>query len=164
MRKGKFSEYVGVQDGKGASAFLSGKETDLNKVIHRGPLHDGFDIISVGAIPPNPTALLLSDNMSKMIEQLKKEYDYIILDTVPYNLIADAAVVNRYADLTIYVVRDGRVEQQYMYELERMAEENKIKNLTILVNDIKVSKTRYNYYYAYGYGKGYGYGYGYGYG
>ena len=164
LRKGKFSEYVGVQDGKGASAYLSGKETDLNKIIHRGPLHEGFDIISVGAIPPNPTALLLSDNMSKMIEALKKEYDYIILDTVPYNLIADAAVVNKYADLTIYVIRDGKVEQQYMYELERLAEENKIKNLTILINDIKVSKTRYNYSYAYGYGKGYGYGYGYGYG
>ena len=162
LRKGKFSEYVGVQDGKGASAFLSGKETDLNKVIHRGPLHENFDIISVGAIPPNPTALLLSDNMALMIEQLKKEYDYIILDTVPYNLIADAAVVNRYADLTIYVVRDGKVEQQYMYELEDMVLEHKIKNLTILVNDIKVSKTRYNYSYAYGYGKGYGYGYGYG--
>ena len=164
LRKGKFSEYVGVQDGKGASSYLSGKETDLNKIIHRGPLHEGFDIISVGAIPPNPTALLLSEYMEKMVEQLKKEYDYVILDTVPYNLIADAAVVNRYADLTIYVVRDGKVEQQYMYELERMAEENKIKNLTILVNDIKVSKTRYNYSYAYGYGKGYGYGYGYGYG
>ena len=164
LRKGKFSEYVGVQDGKGVSAYLSGKETDINKVIHRGPLHEGFDIISVGAIPPNPTALLLSDNMKKMIDELKTKYDFIILDTVPYNLIADAAVVNRFADLTIYVVRDGKVEQQYMYELERLAEENKIKNLTILINDIKVSKTRYNYSYAYGYGKGYGYGYGYGYG
>ena len=162
LRKGKFSEYVGVQDGKGVTAYLSGKEPDLNKVIHRGALHEGFDIISVGAIPPNPTALLLTENMSKMIEQLKKEYDFIILDTVPYNLIADAAVVNRYADLTIYVVRDGRVEQQYMYELERLYDEHKIKNLTILINDIKMSKTRYNYSYAYGYGKGYGYGYGYG--
>ena len=162
LRKGKFSEYVGVQDGKGASAYLSGKVTDLNQVIHRGALHEGFDIISVGAIPPNPTALLLSENMGKMVEELKKHYDFVILDTVPYNLIADAAVVNRYADLTIYVVRDGRVEQTYMYELERLAEEQKINNLTILINDIKVSKTRYNYSYAYGYGKGYGYGYGYG--
>ena len=162
LRKGKFSEYVGVQDGRGVTAYLSGKEPDLDKVIHRGALHDGFDIISVGAIPPNPTALLLSDNMRKMIEKLKKEYDFVILDTVPYNLIADAAVVNRYADLTIYVVRDGRVEQQYMYELERLNDEHKIKNLTILINDIKMSKTRYNYSYAYGYGKGYGYGYGYG--
>ena len=87
---------------------------------------------------------------------------------MPYNLIADAAVVNRFADLTIYVIRDGKVEQQYMYELERLADERKIKNLTILINDIKVSKTRYNYSYAYGSGKGYGdgsgYGYGYGYG
>ena len=162
LRKGKFSEYVGVQSGNGVSAYLSGKETDLNKIIDRGTLHEGFDIISVGAIPPNPTALLLSDNMVNMIEQLKKEYDYVILDTVPYNLIADAAVANRFADLTIYVIRDGRVEQQYMYELERLSDEHKINNLTILVNDIKVSKTRYNYSYAYGYGKGYGYGYGYG--
>ena len=143
---------------------LSGKETNIDNVIHHDALHEGFDIISVGAIPPNPTALLLSENMTKMIEILKKRYDYIILDTGPYNLIADAAVVNRHVDLTIYVVRDGRVEQTYMYELEHMADEGKIKNLTILINDIKVSKTRYNYSYAYGYGKGYGYGSGYGYG
>ena len=114
LRKGKFSEYVGVQDGKGASAYLSGKEKNLDNVIHRGALHEGFDIISVGAIPPNPTSLLLSDNMTKMIEELKKRYDYVILDTVPYNLIADAAVVNRHVDLTIYVIRDGRVEQTFM--------------------------------------------------
>jgi Mrp family chromosome partitioning ATPase len=101
---------VGVQSGKGVSAYLSGKETDLNKIIDRGTLHEGFDIISVGAIPPNPTALLLSDNMVNMIEQLKKEYDYVILDTVPYNLIADAAVANRFADLTIYVIRDGSID------------------------------------------------------
>ena len=70
LRKGKFSEYVGVQDGKGVSAYLSGKETNLNNVIHRGALHEGFDIISVGAIPPNPTALLMSENMTKMVEEL----------------------------------------------------------------------------------------------
>ncbi len=82
LRKGKFSEYVGVQDGIGASAYLSGKVTDIDKVIHHDALHEGFDIISVGAIPPNPTALLLSENMNKMVEELKKRYDFVILDTV----------------------------------------------------------------------------------
>ena len=168
LRKGRFSEHVGLhQSPVGVSAYLSGNVDDIKRIIKHDVLGcTNFDFIPLGAIPPNPTNLLMSNRFRTMIAELKKDYDYVILDTVPFGLIADAAIINRHVDLTIYVVRDGMVDRRYLEELERMSQEGKIKNLTVLVNDIKIDSKHYGYGgYGYGYGYGqYGYGYGYGYG
>ena len=165
LRKGRFSQYLGVNDHHdGVSAYLAGKIDDVKSMIHNSGLHENLDVISVGAIPPNPTGLLSSSRLKNLLAELKKEYDYVILDTVPYTIIADAGIINRNVDLTIYIVRDNKVDKRYFEELEQMSNEGKINNLTILINDIKIDKKRYGYG-GYGYGSyGYGYGgYGYGY-
>ena len=170
LRKGRFSEYAGIDSvSNGASAYLSGKLSDLNQVVNKGVLGNAnLDMIAVGAIPPNPTNLLMSDNFKRMIDDLKNSYDYVILDTVPYNIIADAGLINRYVDLTIYVIRDGKVDKRYLEDIDKMNRAKKIKNLTILINDINIEGKHYGYgaYGSYGYGGygNYGYGYGYGYG
>ena len=165
LRKGRFSEYVGVNTPVGSSTYLSKKTVSLDEVIQHGMIHKNLDFICVGAIPPNPTNLLMSEQFTTMIEELRHRYDYILLDTVPYGLIADAALINRQTDLTIYVIRDGKVDKRYLDDLEKMHQEGKIKNMTVLVNDIKIDNRHYGYGgYGYGYGYGgYGYGYGYGY-
>ena len=165
LRKGRFSEYVGVNTPIGSSTYLSKKTVSLDDVIQHGMIHKNLDFICVGAIPPNPTNLLMSEQFTTMIDELRHRYDYILLDTVPYGLIADAALINRQTDLTIYVIRDGKVDKRYLDDLEKMHQEGKIKNMTVLVNDIKIDNRHYGYGgYGYGYGYGgYGYGYGYGY-
>ena len=171
LRKGRFSAYAGLESATiGVSAYLSGKVHDMKDVIHHDVLNcPNFDFVPLGAIPPNPTNLLMSSRFRAMIAELKKDYDYVILDTVPFSLIADAGIINRYAELTIYVIRDNKVDRRYLEELEQLSQEGKIKNLTILINDIKIDNKHYGYggygYGGYGYGYGgYGYGYGYGYG
>lgn len=169
LRKGRFSEYVGLENaGLGVSAYLSNNIENLDQITQRSKFHKNLDIICVGAIPPNPTNLLMSERFTQLIDTLKSEYDYVILDTVPYSIIADAGLINRYSDLTVYVIRDGKIDKRYLNDLEKMNTEGKIKNLTILVNDIKIDSKHYgygSYGYGYGYGSGYGnYGYGYGYG
>ena len=169
LRKGRFSEYVGLQDSNlGASTYLSGKTDKLESIIHHGSFHENLDFICVGAIPPNPTNLLMSQKFKQLIAQLKQQYDYVFLDTVPFSIIADAALINREADMTIYVIRDGKVDKRYLEDLDKMIRDGKIHNATILVNDIKIDNKHYGYgSYGYGYGYGYGYsnyGYGYGYG
>lgn len=169
LRKGRFSEYVGLDNvGLGVSAFLSGNINELSQITQKGKFHDNLDVICVGAIPPNPTNLLMSDRFAELIERLREAYDYVILDTVPYSIIADAGLINRHVDLTIYVIRDGKIDKRYLEDLEKMYNEEKIRNLSILVNDIKIDNKNYGYgSYGYGYGYGYGYsnyGYGYGYG
>ncbi len=86
LRKGRFSEYVGMQDANiGVSTYLSGKTENLDDIVQRGHFHENLDFICVGAIPPNPTNLLMSQRFKEMIATLKAQYDYVFLDTVPYS-------------------------------------------------------------------------------
>ncbi|KAA5243079.1 CpsD/CapB family tyrosine-protein kinase, partial [Bacteroides finegoldii] len=107
---------------------------------------------------PNPAELLMNERFDQLIDELKKRYDYIILDNVPALVVADAAIVSRVTDLTIYVIRDGVLDRRYLPELERLHQDGKFKNMCIVLNDSQVEKKKYGY----GYGQGYGYGYGYG--
>ena len=167
LRKGRFSEYANAETNIGVSSFLSGKTTNVDDIIVKGSIHENLDIVPMGAIPPNPTGLLMNKHLEELVAALRERYDYIILDTVPFGLIADASIINRYVDFTVYVVRDGFIDKKFLFDLEKASEEKKLKNLSILINDIKIDKKNYGYGgYGYGYGYGnYGYGYGnYGYG
>ena len=84
---------------------------------------------------------------------------FCVIDNVPAQVVADAGIVNRVADCTIYVVRSGKLDRRYLPELERLYQEKKFNNLCVLINDSKIEKRRYGYGYGYGYGR-YGYGYG----
>ena len=152
LRKGRFSEYVDAETAVGVSAYLSGKVSNIESITVGGALHPNLDVIPLGAIPPNPTGLLMGDHLKDLISELRSKYDYVILDTVPFGIIADASLINRYVDLTVYVMRDGLIEKSYLLDLERSNDEKKFKNLTILINDIKIDKKKYGYGYGYGYG------------
>ena len=101
IRKGTLSGHVSGSTNMGITNYLSGKVDDINSIIKKEELATNLDIIHTGPVPPNPSELLLSDRLEALIEELKKRYDYIILDNVPAGLVADAAIVNRVADLTI---------------------------------------------------------------
>ncbi len=99
----------------------------------------------------------MSDRLEKLIEELKKRYDYIILDNVPAQVVADAAIVNRVAELTLYIIRDGQLDRRYLPELERLHKEGKFNHLCIVLNDSHIEKKKYGYGYGYSYGYGYKY-------
>ena len=166
LRKGRFSEYANAETNVGVSSYLSGKTSSIDDIIVKGTIHENLDIVPMGAIPPNPTGLLMNKHLEELVTALRSRYDYIILDTVPFGLIADASLINRYVDFTVYVIRDGFIDKKFLIDLEKASDEKKLKNLSILINDIKIGKKNYGYGgYSYGYGYGYGdYGYGYGYG
>ena len=69
----------------------------------------------------------MSDRFKTMLDELKRKYDYVILDTVPFSIIADAGLINRNVDLTIYVIRDGKVDKRYLLDIDKMFKEEKIK-------------------------------------
>lgn len=109
IRKGTLSSHVKVSD-MGVTNYLSGRVDNVDEIIRKGELYDKLDIIHAGPVPPNPAELLLSDRLETLVAELRKRYDYIILDNVPAGVVADAVIVNRVADLTIYVVRAGRMD------------------------------------------------------
>lgn len=152
---------------EGLTSYLNGTETDINKLIVPGDDRYNVDLLPAGVRPPNPAELLMSSRFDELIEELKKIYDYIIIDNVPALVVADAGIVNRVAEMTIYVIRDRKIDRRYLTDLERLHQEKKFNNLTILLNDVHVEKRSYGYgygNYAYSYRYGYGYGYGAGYG
>ena len=92
--------------------------TDVKEIIRQSEWCDGLDIIASGPVPPNPAELLLSDRLDKLIEMLKREYEFILIDTVPYRVVADAQIINRVTDLCIYVIREGRFDRRLLPDVE----------------------------------------------
>ena len=99
---------------------------------------------------------------------LRQRYDYILMDNVPIEIVADAKVINRVVDTTAFVIKSGVIDRRALEDLDDMYQENRYNNMGIILNGSEVRKTygasNYGYGYAYGYGYGYGYGSGYGYG
>ncbi len=144
---------------KGLSSFLAGTFTEMDDIIFNSNMNANLDIIFAGPQPPNPAEMLLSEKLDKMIEELKKRYDYVILDAVPSMMIADAQIINRLADLTIYVVREGLLDRRQLPDIERLYVDGKLRNMSLILNG---SSSNNGYGYRHGYGYQYGYGYHYG--
>ena len=169
MRKPKihkaFSEPDNVfANNKGMSNILSGMEDykDCINVSSLSTLH----FITAGTIPPNPSELILSDNMTKLIDELKKEYDYIVTDNPPIGLVTDAMHSLKTADYPIYVFKAGYSKRLFVQNLEYLWDECDIKNLSFVLNAVDNVNSRYGYgkrYGGYYYGSRYSYGYNYGY-
>lgn len=144
---------------KGLSSYLAGTFTELNDIIFNSNMNANLDIIYAGPQPPNPAEMLMSEKLDKMMEELKTRYDYVIIDAVPSMMIADAQIINRLADLTIYVVREGLLDRRQLPDIERLYTSGKFSNMSIILNG---SSSNNGYGYRHGYGYQYGYGYHYG--
>ena len=157
IRKRTQSRLSGNARQEGLTSYLSGSTDDWkNIIINEWPKYN-VDMMPAGITPPNPSELLMSGRLEQLIEELKEVYDYIVIDNVPAQVVADAGIVNRVADITLYVIREGVIDRRYLPELERLYQENKFNHLCIVINDSKFEEKRYGYGYGYGH---YGYGYG----
>lgn len=138
----------------GLTSYLSGAVDDPFSLIVRERPDYQVDFLPAGLTPPNPAELLMSNRLELLIEKLKEKYDYIIVDNVPAQAVADAGIVNRIAELTIYVIREGKIDRRFLPELERLHQEGKFNNLCVLINDARMDKNKHGYGYGYGYGYG----------
>ncbi|MCM1028586.1 MAG: polysaccharide biosynthesis tyrosine autokinase [Pseudoflavonifractor sp.] len=161
MRHGSASQYVGSPE-KGLSDYLSGKVTDLNKVIKPVDDSDHLFVLPTGTIPPNPAELLERPIFKEMIDSLRDKYDYIIIDCPPIEVVADAQIIDRVADRTIFIIRAGLLDRSMLPELEKLYQQKKYTNMAYILNGTEISQGGYAKGYRYGYGYGYGYGYHYG--
>ena len=139
----------------GLTSWLSDPLTTIDDIL----LHDGYapgvDIIPGGPVPPNPAELLMSPRLEELLEKLREAYDFIFVDTTPVCSVADAAIVNRVADMTLFIVRVGVQERQFLPQLEAMRRDGRLRELAIVLNDSDINLARYGNSYGY---CGYGYG------
>ncbi len=152
---------------QGITQYLSNPEKNLMDFVQPSDVSKNLYILPGGIVPPNPTELLARDGLDKAIETLKKNFDYVILDTAPAGMVTDTLLVGRVADLSVYVCRADYSRKAEFTLINELAADNKLPNICTIINGLDLKKKKYGYYYGYGkYGKYYGYGkrYGYGYG
>lgn len=163
MRHGSVSQYVGSPE-LGLADYLSGMETDVDRLIVPYNEVNTLFILPVGSIPPNPTELLESPRFGELIGRLKTQYDYVIVDCPPIEVVADAQIIDKYMDRTFFIIRADLFERSMLPELDRLHDEKKYSNMAFILNGTRNDQGRYGYSHSYRYGYGYGYGYGYNYG
>ena len=156
MRKPKLFQEFGITNHVGLSSFLSNQES-IDNIIQNTRVLPNLDIIPSGPIPPNPAEMIASDKCVELFDELKKRYDYIVIDTPPLGLVTDAFLLMRYTDANIFIVRQGHTNKNIFGSVIKDLEDRNA-NIAIVINGVETGK-------SYGYGKySYGYGYGYGYG
>ncbi len=160
LRRPSLHKIFNIDNSEGISTYLVDK-SDFNDILYKSEV-EGLDILPAGPSPPNPAELVLTKKMKDLIDQAKKDYDYIVIDTPPVALVTDALIISQYSSANIFVVRQNFSHKEVLHLINKYYEDNKITNISLLVNDIRYSRSLgYSYYYGYGYEYGYGYGYGY---
>ena len=158
LRRGTMSSHFEKSKKLGIAHYLSDDSMQLDDIINEQAVCENLDMISIGAIAPNPTELLLSSRLDELIVALKQRYDFIMLDSAPTGLVADASVVNRVTDLNIFIIRAGKFDRRLLPDLEKQYLQKKWNNMGVILNAVKKENRGYGYGYSYGYGYGYGYG------
>ncbi|MCR5518880.1 MAG: polysaccharide biosynthesis tyrosine autokinase [Bacteroidales bacterium] len=156
LRKRSISDWFGRKHHmQGLSNYLVNKEIGVDDVICQDLL-PGVDFVPAGHIPPNPTELLSRHRFEELIEELRKRYDYIIMDGTPVNMVADSFVMGRLVDMNLFVLRSGLSDRRQIPMVDNLLKEGRLKHLSIILNG---TDAKHSYGYSYGYGYGYGYGY-----
>lgn len=157
VRKPRLAEYIGIENKSGITLFLSG-QINQNELIKPTDIHPNLSIITAGTIPPNPNELLAKPALDMLIDDLRHQFDYIVIDTAPIGVVSDSFLLNRLTDVTLYVVRAEFTPKKDIEDASLLYKKQKLKNMYFILNDVDLNKNTYRY----GYGKKYGYGYVYG--
>ncbi len=156
LRRASTSIYVNNPK-RGLSDYLIGATDDIQSVLQKGSVTNGLDILPVGKLPPNPTELLETERFVSLIRELRHDYDYILIDCPPLDIVADAQIINQVVDRTILVVRAGLLERVMLPRLEQIVATKRFHNLGVVLNGADTKGKRYGAQYGYGYGYGDGY-------
>jgi capsular exopolysaccharide synthesis family protein len=169
LRNPQLHKYIGLaKEKRGLTNYLFDQEVELESIINKYTLDNQYlDTIISGSIPPNPAELISNGRFEKLLNIVKAEYDFIIVDSAPTLLVTDTLLITNLADLVIYVTRADMTDKHVVEYSRDLYLQGKISKIAYIVNSvglIYVYGYKYKYNYSYGYGYNYNYGYGYGYG
>ena len=171
LRNPQLHKYIGLaKEKRGLTNYLFDQEVELESIINKSILDNQYlDTIISGSIPPNPAELISNGRFEKLLNIVKAEYDFIIVDSAPTLLVTDTLLITNLADLVIYVIRADMTDKNVVEYSRDLYLQGKINKIAYIVNSVGLIyvygyKYKYNYSYGYGYGYNYNYGYGYGYG
>ena len=140
-----------LKNNKGLTEYIVYEDMQINDVISQSEYNENLNIVLSGAIPPNPAELLMQKRTTTFVEELKKEYDYIIMDTAPSMLVTDTILINKLADITLYVIRAGYTDKRLLDFPQDAIDDGRLSNVAIVLNNVSLNN--------FGYGNKYGYAY-----
>ena len=155
IRKPRMAELFGISDRQhGITNILTNEECNWEEVkaqIVASGVNHNFDLLMAGPTPANPGELIVRKSLKQTIALLKEHYDYVIIDTAPVGLVADSLQLSKLADRTLFVCRaDFSTKSSFTY-INKLDEQKKLPNISIVINDIDLSKKKFAY--SYGFGK-----------
>jgi capsular exopolysaccharide synthesis family protein len=148
VRKPRLSKYLNLNATPGVTNYISDEEISLQNIEQKTDINKNISIFVGGTIPPNPSELLYNERLDMLFEELRKKFDYIIVDSAPVGVITDTFIVGRAIDAVIYVVKAGVAKYSDIKRLNEFVDEKKIKNVSILLNNIEEDNRalKYGYY------------------
>lgn len=149
LRHGSVSTVVNSPK-SGVSGYLAGIVDDVHSVIVPSGTSAGFDVLPVGSIPPNPAELISGDRFGAMVGILRNEYDIVLIDCPPIDIVTDARIINAHVDRTLFVIRAGLFDKSMLPELDKLYKNGEYKNLCCVLNGTTSTKGYYGHYGYYG--------------
>lgn len=165
LRNPKVHTAFGVERSqKGFSSLLAGLDDNYRSLVLE--VEPNLHLLPAGSVPPNPNELLSKPRTAEIMEFLRRDYDYIVIDTAPMGLVTDSMLMSKFADATVYVMRDNFTEKDSILFLNNLIADKKLHNVGVVLNyaGAGMPNSKYNYAYKYGYRYTYAYRYKYGYG
>ncbi len=147
IRNPQLANYLGLHNPKGLTNYLADAQTDIHDIIIPNAIQENLDIILAGPVPPNPSELLLSERVDELFAAMRKEYDYIVVDSAPVSMVSDTFCLRRISDATVYVCRANYTTKEFIRYANRIVSEKRLNKVSFVLNGTTAKQ-------------GYGYGYG----
>jgi tyrosine-protein kinase Etk/Wzc len=153
MRMPKVATQLGLPKQLGIADYLSEDDVQIADIIHASAKVPGLFVASIGSVPANPAELIMSSKLKHLIQELKREYDYIILDSSPVGLVADALMLSTLVDVTVYIIRYNYTKKEQLAIIDNSYKNKTLTHPMLVLNDAKAENgSNYGYGYDYGYG------------
>ncbi|QHS54280.1 polysaccharide biosynthesis tyrosine autokinase [Mucilaginibacter sp. 14171R-50] len=156
LRKPKLNAVLEIDNSKGLSNYLI-STFSYKEIISNIPGQENYYIITSGPIPPNPAELLTNGRIQTLIEELKADFDYVIIDAPPVGLVTDAQILGEYANATMFIIRHNYTFKSQIGMIDQLSKTGKLPQINIIFNSIDYTSSGYGYGYGYGYSYGGGY-------
>lgn len=151
LRRPQLALKFNLKSKEGITSYLSDQEENVDEFISKSLEYDNLYILPAGIIPPNPNELLLREKLELAFEKFRKEYDYVIIDSAPVGVVSDGFLINRVADVTLYICRAAFSHRKNFEIINRIAYEKSFKRLFVILNDLKLANRYYKHGTYYGY-------------
>jgi len=159
IRKPSVNQRFNIVHPLGVTNYLVG-QCSLDEIILKLPKVD-FDILPAGSIPPNPGELIRSEKLTSMFEELRKRYDFIIVDSSPIGMVTDAYSLAQLSDINLFIIRNGKTNKTFFKKLSSQLKLDNVHHLYTVLNDVLEDESKYTKYRLYKYAYLFGFSYGY---